>query len=287
MNPDLHFAISTGCFYQKPIEDVLHYFAENGFENLEICTFPAHLDFHDDAKIRSAARAISSAGLTAESLHAPFADGIDISSGDESKRKKSVSELRRACECAKLLDTTYIVLHPGPEKDRNLRPHEWYPKMQLAAESLNEIADFCTDIGLTLLLENMLPHLMFGHIGDMMYLLGAISSTNVGTCLDTGHAYLSGDLARVANKLSGHLRMIHANDNCGKWDDHFPPGDGDIEWEPLVRQLATYGFHGTIVLELSGQGSPEEILAGAGRGKAFLEDLFRGKSEARFDRFDR
>lgn len=279
MNCDIKIGISTGCFYQTPIEQVLHHFAENDFTRLEICSFPAHLDFHDEARVQSAARELERSGLEALSFHAPFADHIDISSWDEGVRHRSVEELRRACGSARALGVKYIVLHPGPEKEGHLGPHEWYPKMQIAADSLNRIANYCTELGITLLLENMLPHLMFGHTSDMLFLLGAVHSVNVGTCLDTGHAYLSGDLPRVANKLSGHLRMIHANDNNGKWDDHFPPGRGQIDWPGLIDQLYVERFCGLMVLELSGNGTPEEILSGACEAREYILRLVREREE--------
>ncbi len=95
-----------------------------------------------------------------------------------------------------------------------------------------------------LLLENMLPHLMFGHTSDILFLLGAIRETNVGTCLDTGHAFLSGDLRTVIHKLSGHLRMLHVNDNLGDRDQHLSPGEGAIDWISLMRQLRQWRFLG-------------------------------------------
>lgn len=268
------FSISTGCFYRSPIQEVLHWFREFEFVDLEICSFPAHLDYHELEKVAETADLLREEGLRAHSFHAPFADSIDISSWDQSVRRDSVDELRQACDAARRIGASYIVLHPGPEKERNLPPHEWYPRMEIAAGSLNAVANHCEELGLTLLLENMLPHLMFGHVADMMYLLGAIESMEVGTCLDTGHAYLSGDLPRVANKLSGHLKMIHANDNRGKWDDHLPPGDGDIDWRQLLKQLTVEKFEGYFVLELAGDGEPRAILEGAARARNFLSDLF-------------
>lgn len=266
-------AISTGCFYRSPLAEVLHWFGEYGFRDLEICSFPAHLDFHSAAEVERAARALEREGLNPLSFHAPFADRIDIASWEASVRRNSVAELRRACEAARDLGSRYIVLHPGPEQEGRLQPHEWYPKMQLAAESLNEVADHCSELGLTLLLENMLPHLMFGHISDMLYLLGAIRSVNVETCLDTGHAYLSGDLPLVANKLSGHLRMLHANDNLGERDDHLPPGRGKIDWEPLMEGILEGGFDGIVVLELAAGEDPAEVFAGAVEARDYLQGL--------------
>ena len=61
-------------------------------------------------------------------------------------------------------------------------------------------------------------------------------SIHIGTCLDTGHAYLSGDLYKVMHKLSGHLQLIHANDNSGNYDDHKPPGEGNIDWNRFLSE---------------------------------------------------
>ena len=104
---------------------------------------------------------------------------------------------------------------------------------------------------MSLLLENMLPHLLFGRIQDMLYILGAARSQNIGTCLDTGHAHLAGDLPMAIYKLSCHLRMIHINDNKGDWDGHLPPGEGDIDWKDVMTQLEQNGFRGGLILELS------------------------------------
>ncbi len=99
----------------------------------------------------------------------------------------------------------------------------------------------------------MLPHLLFGRTQDMLYIMGAIEERNVSTCLDTGHANLAGDLSSVVHKLSCHLRMLHANDNRGDWDEHLPPGQGAIDWREVLHQLESRGFRGALILELSGK----------------------------------
>ena len=270
---DWPYGISTGCFYQIPILEALPHVRDGGFPLVEVCSFPKHLDCHNLNDVEAAASAMTRMGIEPVSLHAPFADHIDISSGDSSARSKSVSELIVACEAAAALNARYIVLHPGPEKEGRPLSSDWYERAHFAADSLNQVVDRCLELGVYLLLENMLPHLMFGHISDMLFLLGAINSTNVGTCLDTGHAFLSGDLHTVVHKLSGHLKMLHANDNRGNGDDHLPPGEGDINWLPLVQQLRHYHFHGTIILELSGNGTPEQIMNGAREARTRLRSL--------------
>ena len=267
---------STGCFYRTPILDVLEAVRDGGFNLIEVCSFPDHLDYHNLDDVRATAARLRDLGMEANSMHAPFAEHIDISEPEPGARERAVGELRAAADAAAELGCRYLVLHPGPEREGKPPAAEWYQRMHNAAESLNHVTGHCRERGLVLLLENMLPHLMFGHTSDMLWLLGAIRDTNVGTCLDTGHAWLSGDLPTVVHKLSGHLRMLHVNDNRGDRDDHLPPGEGRIDWMSLTCQLLRWGFRGPLILELAGHGaSTAEIMDRARRAREFLGDLGR------------
>lgn len=266
--------ISTGCYYKTDILQALPIVRDGGFNMIEVCSFPDHLDYHDPVHVSEAAALMKQLGIEANSFHAPFANHIDISSLDPAQRASSVREVFAASDAAHSLGARYLVLHPGPEKEGRPRPEEWYHRMVCATASLNEVARHCRDLGVVLLLENMLPHLMFGHTSDMLYLLGAIRETNVGTCLDTGHAFLSGDLRTVVHKLSGHLRMLHVNDNLGDRDGHLPPGEGAIDWISLIRQLRQWRFQGPLILELAGSGeAPERIMEHARKSRAYLNEI--------------
>jgi sugar phosphate isomerase/epimerase len=107
----------------------------------------------------------------------------------------------------------------------------------------------------------------------MMYLLGEINTCPVGTCLDTGHAHLARELDVVIHKLSGHLKMVHVNDNNGHRDDHLPPGDGGIYWPWFLQELRRADFHGVLVLELHGSEHEtiETILSRAIRAREYLK----------------
>jgi sugar phosphate isomerase/epimerase len=277
---DWRCGISTGCFYKTDILHALPMVRDGGFVTIEVCSFPAHLDYHNPDHVGKAAEMMRSLGMEANSFHAPFADSIDISSPDPERRAASVREVFAACDAAAMLRASYLVLHPGPEREGRPNPEEWYHRMRHAAESLNEVAAHCRHAGLTLLLENMLPHLMFGHVSDLMFLLGAIRETNVGTCLDTGHAFLSKDLRTVVHKLSGHLRMLHVNDNHGDRDEHLSPGDGAIDWISLFRQLRQWNFHGPLILELADSGEPpERIMQRARDARSYLREIIDRQSE--------
>lgn len=272
---DWPIGLSTGCFYQISIFDVLDTIRDGGFNMLEICSFPRHLDYHNPEMVGLAARRIQEAGLQPISFHAPFADKIDITALDSQKREHALQEILQAAEAAAILKVPYFVIHPGPEREGKPPEEEHFRRMRYAAQALNQVAQRCRELQMNLILENMLPHLLFGQTSDILWIMGAIQAMNLGACLDTGHANLSGDLYTVMYKLSGHLRLVHAADNRGQYDDHLPPGQGKINWKRVLAKLLESGFQGPLILELAGDEKkpPEQILTGARAGRQLLRDI--------------
>lgn len=274
---DWPIALSTGCFFRRRFFDVLEAIRDAGFSQIEVCSFPAHLDYHCAEDVKRAGERMRELQMHPYSFHAPFAEWIDITALDEARREASVKELMLACESAALMGCENIVLHPGPEREGQPPAEEFLQHMTHAARSLNRVAEHCCQLGIQLQLENMLPHLMFGHVRDMMYLLGEIRTCAVGTCLDTGHAHLAREMGMVIQKLSTHLKMVHANDNRGDRDEHLIPGEGHIDWAWFTRELRQAGFQGTLVLEISGgeSESVESVLARAVRGREYLKRIWQ------------
>ncbi len=267
--------LSTGCFYHRPIFDVLEEIRASNFHLLEVCSFPLHLDYHQLGQVRRARDLLRHLQLQPFSFHAPFADAIDITALSPADRAHALHHLLTACEAAAEIGAQNVVLHPGPERSGRPPEAEFLTRMRYAAESLNIVAARCSQLGIPLVLENMLPHLLFGHINDMLYLLGSIRNCQVSTCLDTGHAFLGRELGLVIHKLHGHLQLVHVNDNHGQRDDHLPPGQGSIDWPWFLRELRRWHFSGTLILELSSlpHESTSQMLQRASQGRDYLQNL--------------
>lgn len=274
---DWPVGLSTGCFYRRSIFDTLEKVVRNGFAMVEVCSSPDHLDYHDAKAVAEAAALVDRLGVEPYSFHAPFAEAIDITSLDPATREYSGGEIRRAVEAAARLGVRHFVLHPGPERPLDPEPGERLIRLRNAASVLDPIAEYCHRLGVMLVLENMLPHLLFGNVQDTLWILGALRSLSVGTCLDTGHAFLSREFDRVTYKLSGHLALIHASDNHGERDDHLPPGMGTIEWERFFLGITRTSFRGAIIMELAGRdgGDDEELLGRARQARRYLRDISR------------
>lgn len=269
---DWAVGLSTGCFWRTSIFDCLEDIRNSGFGRIEVCSAPAHLDYHDIDGVKRAAALIEELGLETYSFHAPFAEHIDITAPDAHARDCAQKELLKAADAAAILKVRYFVVHPGPE-NAMLPEQERFWRLQNASGVLNRVFLHCRRIGVGLVLENMLPHLFAGRIRDLLWILGAMDSCEVGVCLDTGHAHLGEDLPAVVHKLSGHLWMVHASDNHGQFDDHLPPGDGKINWTALLTHLHRLHFNGTFILEINGNGERSSILEAARRGRSYLRDL--------------
>jgi sugar phosphate isomerase/epimerase len=267
--------LSTGCFYQQNILDCLPSICASGFSMIEVCSWPAHLDYRDHSAVGQAAARIHELGMEAYSFHAPFSDHIDIASPDATRRASALSEILRAAAAAALLKVHYLVIHPGPELPGEMSAEERLARMENVVASLSIVAARCRELGIMCVLENKLPHLLFGNTSDILWILDAISTTEIGACLDTGHATIAGDISTLVHKLAGHLKVIHAHDNDGHFDEHRTPGDGVIDWEKLLHDLVQTQFHGAFILELSGEADMEATLAKARRGRQFLRALSR------------
>jgi sugar phosphate isomerase/epimerase len=271
---DWPIGISTGAFYDIPILECLQPILAAGFGMLEVCSSQTHLDYHDMPAVQQAAKRMRELHLEAYSFHAPFADWIDITCPDHELRRRSRDQLMQAAQAACEMHARYFVLHPGPEHRHFQEPDE-SARRHRAVEILNDLSDRCRQLGVGLALENMLPHLFTGPIRDLLWVVGAMHWGGVGICLDTGHAFLAGDLPAVVDKLSGHLWMLHINDNHGQSDEHLLPGEGLIDWRDLVARLARIPFNGGMILEVAGSPDKPALLHRASRGRLFLRDLAR------------
>ena len=70
--------------------------------------------------------------------------------------------------------------------------------------------------------------------------------------LDTSHAAVAGhDPSEVRRRFGPRVRHVHLSDNAGKgWDSHLPPGEGVLDLDRFMRELAASGYAGSISLEV-------------------------------------
>jgi len=133
--------------------------------------------------------------------------------------------------------------------------------------AIKRLAEAAREAGVQLVLENgrdtlWALDLILDEIGDDP------TETNLGICIDIGHAHLSKDAGRqpIENYLKRYreqLIHLHLHDNLGKQDNHRLLGKGSVDWEKLFNVVEAIRYNGPAVLEIHTKGKPLEAIAQA------------------------
>lgn len=89
------------------------------------------------------------------------------------------------------------------------------------------------------------------------HLLDNIDSPYLGFCYDCGHENVFTPGADLMSKYGDRCFAIHVNDNIGctraRWDDdlHLIPGDGDIDFQKVMKSILQSRYDGDMLLELN------------------------------------
>jgi len=185
--------------------------------------------------------------------------------------------LRREIDFAESVGACVLVLHPvclGLLK----------PDDRLDVPEILRLSEYAARRGVRLALENL---------DDAIWLLDRVLEeigddpevTNLGICIDAGHAYMSHDAGRgpVCNYLeryAGQLAHVHLHDNHGESDEHLIPGEGTIDWPRVLRTLEEIGFTGTAVLETH-PSAGVSVSEGIQQGLMFLESVLGSRPARR------
>jgi len=71
--------------------------------------------------------------------------------------------------------------------------------------------------------------------------------------LDVGHLYAvwEGELADVISSAAPFLAQVHLEDQRRGVHEHLLPGDGDVDFECVLREIESSGYDGPVCFELS------------------------------------
>ncbi|MGD1047163.1 MAG: sugar phosphate isomerase/epimerase family protein [Candidatus Krumholzibacteriaceae bacterium] len=221
-----------------------------------------HLMKLDDAEAARMGREIARRGLTTFT-HGPFL-GLDIASLDDHLAEYSAACLARGLEVTAGLGGSAMVVHTNysPRFSRaGLR--EWLGNW---SERMGPILVKARGLGVRVALENVWEE----RPEVLARLIDVLPGRDAMVCLDTGHltAFSRLPAARWWEVLGERVVALHLHDNDGLSDDHLPPGEGIFDFPSLVALLRERPSLPLMTLEVD--------LAGAERGREYLEGLFSG-----------
>ena len=177
------------------------------------------------------------------SIHAPISD-INIGSLNERIREDSILEILTTAETAANLDIDLVTIHPGLSS--MAVPYMEEKAVEKAKKSLRSIDRISSEYGVRIAVENMpaFPFMLGRTAEDLKELIG---ETNLGFCLDIGHANTTDQINELIKEFRDRLINVHIHDNHGEHDEHLTLGEGNIDFKKVIDSLK--GYTGNYVIE--------------------------------------
>lgn len=196
------------------------------------------------------------------SMHAP---GGDISSIDREVRESAVARLEKSIrDVGQFLSDVIVVVHPeNANPDR--QPGDGHARKGNCRKSLEKLANSAVEHDVRIAIENMRwradnPDRTGMYTDQLMEIIHGMEPM-IGICFDVGHANISEgrDLDGAFSRNAHRIIHIHLDDNLGIEDDHFQPGEGNIDFESFYNVVEESGYDGMVQLEVKMKEGDEPI----------------------------
>jgi sugar phosphate isomerase/epimerase len=278
--PRRQFGISTQLYHRHRLSRAhLLEIAAHGFETVEIFATRTHFDYHNPAAVADLQMWLADAGLTLHGIHVPVAEAyeggrwvrpLSLASSDPDARAHALAEAEHALHIARRISARVLVVHLGFPRTQAPGPA---PDSRVAARrSIEALHRAAAPLGVQVAVEVMPNEL--SRPGSLVHFVEHdLEGTDIGICLDFGHAHMDGDLLDAIDTVSEHFVASHVHDNRGRTDDHLVPFEGTIDWPAALTAVQKVGYESTLMLELAGQGSPKATLEKARAARRKMERL--------------
>lgn len=235
--PSIPVGLSTASVYPENAEAAFRAAAEFGYDGVEVLVQTDPVSQDPDA-LAALSRAY---GVPVLSVHSPcLLLTARVWSTDP------VAKIARSVEMAERLGASTVVTHP---------PFVW---QRAAAAHFDEaVAELQDRTEVRIAVENMFPLKVRGAVvNSYRPHWNPVPSGHRWFTLDLSHTATSGtDAVAMAAQMGDRLGHLHLADGSGSArDEHLVPGRGGQPCAQILETLATNGFGGAVVLEISTRG---------------------------------
>jgi sugar phosphate isomerase/epimerase len=217
--------------------------------------FPAEaLDVLIPEELQAHADHLAAHGLTT-TIHAPFMD-LNPGSLEPLLRQATMHRLRQVLDVAAILKPRAMVVHPGYDHWRyGSNQDDW---LKYSIETWQPVVERAEQIGFILAVENIFEE----EPSTLQALLESVDSPWFRHCFDVGHwnVFAKVGMEEWFARLGYFIAEVHVHDNLGKKDDHFPLGDGNIDFDLYFRLMATYAPDAVYTIEAHDRSAVERAL---------------------------
>lgn len=147
------------------------------------------------------------------------------SSSDPTVRRAAIDYTRRLCDIALDLSCPTLNLWPGQDGYDYLLAADYDAQRGWMCDAISELADAYPSLRFALEYKAKEPrtHSTIARMADTLLLVQETNRPNVGVTIDTGHAFVAGEVVGesivLARRAGNKLFHMHFNDNHASWDD--------------------------------------------------------------------
>ena len=179
-----------------------------------------------------------------------------LSSSDAVIRRRAVDHVRAMCDAGVELNCKIINLWPGQDGYDYLLSADYECERAWLCESVMELAGLYPNLKFSLEYKPKEPrtHSYLARMADTLLLAIETGAANVGVTIDTGHAFIAGEVVGesivLAKRAGKRLFHMHFNDNHTTTDDDMIVGTvHTIAYLETLYWLERYGYEGWLSMD--------------------------------------
>lgn len=178
------------------------------------------------------------------SFHLPFEPFSQIDVSDKNICKETINYYKGLIEKASEIGIKRFIVHPSSEP---IKDEDRKERMKCAKESLATLADFAKRDNAVIAVEN-LPRTCLGRNSEEVSELIS-EHDELMVCFDTNHL-LSENLVDFIYKLKNKIITTHISDYDFINERHWLPGEGEIDWQAVLKALKVVDYSGIWLYEI-------------------------------------
>ncbi|MHA1616417.1 MAG: sugar phosphate isomerase/epimerase family protein [Candidatus Njordarchaeales archaeon] len=272
------YGVSTAILgkYDESIINAVDFAGEKNFDVLEIiCEAPEFVPGKvPNEYLREIRRKADDYGLRLQ-LHAPFYS-INLASLDPEVNQMSRYILLKTIEAAVELEAKMITFHLG----LCFLPCKLYYEeaMSILLENVMMLVDYANEHSIILAAENRGGRLDIGRSEDLLYVINKLGKPkNLGITFDVVQANVVNDPIEEYLKVKDFVVNSHIRDAPKGKEALLAVGEGEIDFQKLVKLFIDNNFYGPYVFEVS---SKERALISRGAFEEIFSNLLLNDDKA-------
>ncbi len=253
-------SFSTNAFVRFSVPEAIEAIAGAGYEGVEILADAPHLFpfTTSDSDLERVARALEKTGIRAANINANTAAGYygqsfweplfepSLANPVEEARRWRIEYTKKCIDMAHLLSCPNVSITSG-RMVPGTRPEK---SLEFLKQSLYEVLAHASGKGVRVGMEYE-PGLLVERFGELKELIDVVGSDCFGANLDLGHSHVLGEPPReVVSGLGDRIFHVHLEDIRAGKHYHLVPGEGDMDFGVIFRELAAVSYAGFVTVEL-------------------------------------